>query len=69
MAGRFRIARKRCIREEDYKSNNRNTDVFIMLILVNSIIFIGIVKLREDPLATGIQGRVISKNPIMCVFY
>jgi hypothetical protein len=23
MAGKFRIARKRCIREEDYESNNR----------------------------------------------
>jgi hypothetical protein len=26
MAGRFRIARKRCIREEDYESNNRLID-------------------------------------------
>jgi hypothetical protein len=38
----FRIARKRCIREEDYESNNRlidkvliNTDVSMIIIIMN----------------------------------
>jgi hypothetical protein len=30
MAGRFRIARKRCIREEDSKSNNRVIDKVVI---------------------------------------
>ena len=58
VAGRFRIARKRCIREEDYKLNNglidsNSTDVFVIVLLVNAIIFIVIGTLREDLLSPG----------------
>jgi hypothetical protein len=62
VAGRFSKHHKRCITEEDNKSNNRlidkllmNTDVSISVKLVNAIIFIVIsLLIREDPLSTGI---------------
>jgi hypothetical protein len=46
-----------------------NTDVSICVILVNAIISIVIVILREDPLSTGMLDIFFPKNLIMCLFY
>ena len=69
MAGRFRsIARKRCIRAEDKKSNNRVIDKLVVQLSLlsfisdNAIIFIVIVISREDPLSTGMLDVFLFKK-------
>ena len=66
MTGKFRVARKRCIREEDQKSNSR--------VIIDKIsqcdIFYCYWYIKRGPIITGIYvGRVFSKDPIMCVFF
>jgi hypothetical protein len=75
VAGRLSKRHKRYIREENNKSNKQvmdklliNTDVSISVILVNAVIFIVIVTLREDPLSPGILDMFFRKYSIMCLF-
>jgi hypothetical protein len=65
VAGRFSKHHKRCIGEEDNESNNSliDTDVSIIVILVNAIIFSVIDILREDPLSPGILDMFFQKYP------
>jgi hypothetical protein len=75
MAGRFSNCHKRCIREEDEESNNRpidkraNTDVSIIVILINRLFSFTIRALKEDPLSTGMLDVFFPKNLIMCLSY
>jgi hypothetical protein len=76
MAGRFSKRHKRCIREEDNKSNKQviiaklliQMSLLVLYILVNAIIFTVISLLREDPLSAGILDIFFQKYPIIRLF-
>jgi hypothetical protein len=67
VAGRFSKRHKRCIREEDNKSNKQVIAKLLIqmsllvLYLVNAIIFSVIGMLREDPLSPGILDMFFRK--------
>jgi hypothetical protein len=58
MAGIFRIARKRCIREEDYKSNNRVID---KVVIQMSLLVFYYWYIKRGTIVTGYVGRLFSK--------
>jgi hypothetical protein len=74
VAGRFSKRHKRCIREEDNKSNKQVIaklliHMSLLVLLVNAIIFTVITSLREDPLSPGILDMFflkISDHSFLC---